>query len=57
MMNPETKHFERVPDKFEAKDARKDWPQFSVGFTFDLDGVKFRIRKITNKDIVIRPVK
>ena len=50
-MNPETKRFEpeteRTPD---------NWPRFKVGQLFTLNDVRMKIRKVTKKDIVLRPV-
>lgn len=51
-MNPETKRFE--PETVRTPD---DWPRFHIGEEFTLNGVRMRVRKVTRKDIVLRPVK
>lgn len=51
-MNPETKRFE--PETVRTPDG---WPRFRVGEVFTLNGVRMRVRKVTNKDLVLRPVK
>jgi tartrate dehydratase beta subunit/fumarate hydratase class I family protein len=51
-MNPETRTFE--PETVETPEA---WNRFSVGDKFTLNGVIMVIRKITKKDIVLRPKK
>jgi hypothetical protein len=51
-MDPETKEF--LP---ETKETPDDHPRFHVGDDWEMNGVLMRIRKITKKDIVLRPVK
>jgi len=51
-MNPDTKTFE--PETLETPEA---WKRFSVGDEFTLNNVVMVIRKITKKDIVLRPKK
>jgi len=51
-MNPKTQEFEPV-----TADTPKDWKQFSIGNTFVLNGVLMAVRKITKKDIILRPAK
>jgi len=51
-MNPETKDFEP-----EVEGTPEDWPRFKVGQKFYNYYVEFRIRKITKKDIILRPVR
>ena len=49
-MNPETKQFEPI-----TLETPGNWPRFKVGEEFELNGVKMCIRKITKKDIILRP--
>jgi len=51
-MNPETKKFE--PETVRTPD---NWPRFSIGEEFTLNGVVMVVRKVTKKDIVLRPKK
>ncbi len=53
-MNPETKEFEPVPERPDSRTA--DWKRFHVGEVFTLNGVPMAIRKITRKDLILRPV-
>lgn len=53
-MQPVTKEFHHeTPEKL----LPEDWPRFHIGQEFTLNNVKMRIRKITRKDIILRPVK
>lgn len=54
-MNPETNRFERVPKVVANNDPRAQWAQFRVGDEVEINGVLFAIRKITPKDLVLRP--
>jgi len=56
-MNPETNPFERLPDETSADDPRPDWLQFHEGEIILLKGTVFRVRKVTQKDVVLRPVR
>ncbi len=40
--------------KFKGHDISKG--KVHVGLEFELEGVKFRVRKVTHKDIVCRPI-
>jgi len=51
-MNPETYEFEPVTDE-----TPDDWVRFSIGEEVTINGVQCRIRKITKKDIIVRPIK
>lgn len=53
-MGPTTKEFHKET----PENAKKmvSWVKFRVGEEFELNGETFAIRKITKKDIVIRPV-
>lgn len=51
-MNPETRTFEP-----ETAATPEGWPRFSVGEEFTLKGVVMVVRKVTKKDIVLRPKK
>lgn len=61
-MNPETKEFSKVTkDDIESglyKDggARGSWKLFNIGQEIEINGVTFRVRKITNKDVILRPL-
>lgn len=55
MMDPHTKAFEPVPDRMADADPRQQWPRFRVGEEVEINGVTFRVRKITRKDLVLRP--
>ncbi len=50
-MNPDTKEFEPITEK-----TPEDWPRFHIGEEFELNGVKMRVRKVTKKDVILRPV-
>jgi len=52
MMNPETLEFQPT-----TSSVPKGWLVFNVGDTLTIKDMVFRIRKITKKDIIIRPVK
>lgn len=58
-MNPEIHEFHReeLIDKLRSRFKCDDWSRFDIGQEFTLNGVLMRIRKITKKDIVLRPVK
>jgi hypothetical protein len=50
-MSPDTKLFEP-----ETENTPGDWPRFSINQEFELNGVKMRVRKITKKDVILRPL-
>jgi hypothetical protein len=54
-MNPDTKRFEPVADSLPPTDKRALWPTFKIGQEFEVNGVAFVVRKVTNKDLVLRP--
>lgn len=54
MMDPKTKEFHPIESPQEAKPG---WPVFTVGEKFTLNGVEFYVRKITAKDVLLRPVR
>lgn len=54
MMDPATKEFEPIE---KPEDAPNGWPVFSVGQRVTLNGVEMAIRKVTKKDVILRPVK
>lgn len=57
-MDPHTKEFHPVdPEKLEQLKKVGDPAVFEVGQRFLIGNVLFAIRKITRKDLVIRPVK
>lgn len=51
IMNPETLKFEPV-----TRCTPEDWKRLFLGQEIDVGGIPCRIRKITRKDIVLRPV-
>lgn len=51
-MHPQTLKFSR-----ETAETPPSHTRFAVGEHVEVNGVPFRIRKITAKDIVIRPVR
>lgn len=53
-MNPDTKEFTPLQ---EPEDAPKDWPVFTVGQRVTVNGVAMAIRKVTRKDVILRPVR
>ena len=56
-MNPETQEFEPVKGKIiEGRDER-GWPVFTIGQQITLNGVHLRLRKISRKDLIFRPVR
>lgn len=55
-MNPQTKEFIPIPTLEELEVDHGDWAKFSAGDRFTLNGVEMVIRKITKRDIVLRPV-
>ena len=50
-MNPETYEFEAVDE-----DTPDEWPRFKINEVVSVNGVEMRVRKITKKDIILRPV-
>jgi hypothetical protein len=58
MMNPDTREFVEMTDENLSKHPEMtDWKRFSVGERFELHGVTMEVRKITKKDVLLRPVK
>lgn len=51
-MNPETKRFTPV-----TTDTPPDWPRVQVGQESIVCGIPCRVRKVTRKDIIMRPIK
>ena len=59
MMDPKTYEF-KPEDILKAElgdEFRDDSPRFFIGQVHDISGIKMRIRKITKKDLVLRPVR
>lgn len=54
-MNPRTMEFEPISEP--PPPEKKEWPVFRVGDMFELNGVKMAVRKVTRRDVVLRPVK
>lgn len=58
MMDPNTKEFHEITEeKAKATPTPGDGPIFRVGERFTLNGVEMSVRKITRKDVLLRPVK
>lgn len=55
MHNRETNEFDPLTEE-EAKKPQPG-PIFTVGQTFELNGVTFRVHKIRKKELALRPVK
>ena len=59
-MNTDTGTFHEIDENDNIKGTLKrvptEWLRFTVGQLVDIDGHKFKIRKITGKDLVLRPV-
>lgn len=69
-MNPDTKEFvdlappilDQLTDdtrrqvEGEIEEATQEWPKFKAGMKFELQGVTFRIWKITSRGICAQPV-
>lgn len=60
MMNPDSKEFEEIIGDYDKLIAErpevKDWKKFRIGEEIEVKGEMFRIRKITKKDLIIRPI-
>jgi hypothetical protein len=62
-MNPETKEFEEIAQRYleseellvEERPETKDWKRFHIGEEIEIKDIMFKIRKITKKDIILRP--
>lgn len=46
-----------MSDNEVAETLKPKRPKFEVGNIIEIDGVPFRLRKITKKDIILRPIK
>lgn len=61
MMNPKSKQFEMIEqdldELYKERPETKDWKKFRIGEQIEVKGEPFLIRKITKKDIIIRPMK
>lgn len=60
MMNPDSKEFEEIIGDYDKivseRPEVKDWKKFHIGEEIEVKGEMFRIRKITKKDLIIRPI-
>ena len=57
MWDEKKRSFVELADALEANRQEKNGKSvFRVGEEFELHGLKMRLRKITKKDIVLRPV-
>lgn len=54
MMDPNTGTFQPATDP-KADPGRANWPRFHVGQELEIGGVRMRVRKITAKDVILRP--
>ena len=58
MMDPNTKEFVQMTDEnLNIHPEMKSWKRFSIGERFELNGVMMEVRKITKKDVLLRPIK
>ena len=61
MMNPDTKEFEEIKGDYEKlleeRPEVKDWKKFKIGERIEVKGENFLIRKITKKDLILRPMR
>lgn len=72
MLNPETNEFEQITqdlvELYEERPETREWAKFKVGgrvevMGFDFEGEElvskgwFTIRKITKKDLILRPMR
>ena len=55
MQNEDERIFEMIPEDTEEYNPQ-GWTTHQVGETIEIKGRKFKIRKITKKDLVLRPV-
>ena len=55
MMDPNTKEFMPLTEETDTAE-RLNWPRFKVGEIHTLNGIKMKVRKVTKKDVVLRPV-
>ena len=55
MQNEDIREFENILDDTLEYNP-KNWTTFKVGEIIELKDNKYRIRKITKKDLVLRPV-
>ena len=57
-MNPDTQEFVQMTDENLLRHPEmSDWKRFHVGERFELNGVAMEVRKITKKDVLLRPIK
>jgi hypothetical protein len=55
-MSPDTHKFEPIPDELPMEDYRSHWLIFTVGQVVEVSGQRFKVRKITRKDLILRPL-
>jgi len=53
-MNPDTKTFH--PEVQHGPDLPPSWPRLKIGDVINVRGWGYRVRKITKKDVILRPV-
>ena len=67
-MNPDTKEFEEIgkqyatlEDLYEERPETRNWKKFKIGERIEVKGAFgtewFTIRKITKKDLILRPMR
>ena len=60
-MNPDTKEFEEIHQElaelYQERPETRDWKKFKIGEHVEIKGETFYVRKITKKDLIIRPLK
>lgn len=61
MLNPEDGTFEEITqelaDLYKERPETKKWKKFRVGERVEVKGENFLVRKITKKDLILRPMK
>lgn len=64
MLNPEDGTFEEIAEKYktleelyEERPETRGWKKFRIGERVEVKGEWFTIRKITKKDLILRPLK
>ena len=59
MMNPKTKEFEEIKEDYEEllaiRPEIEKWKKFHIGELVTIKETVFKIRKITKKDLILRP--
>jgi hypothetical protein len=60
-MNPDTKEFEEIKQDidtlYQERPETREWKKFHIGERVEVKGENFLIRKITKKDLILRPMR